>query len=715
MIRLLSAGRAALALLSVWLALRTAIRLLDIGGEQPVPLLGTYACMIFLLFVIDLKPADRKLSLWLAPLPFAGAFLLGSYLSEYFWLSNLILLLFFFCAYSFRRYGSRAGELALIGTMGYHLGFLLRLPQSFHFFFLVLTAVSVLVVYLWEFVIIPYDPIRSLHRSVTAFYHNTARTVLSARQGLETPHESSKFLKRLQRQFQRAHQNRRVIEGLFAATVSPSMWSQARINRLQEELYATERGLERLIEAAAQIFEVLNELPKDVLHILNEGLIALEDQLWEMASKEDQPRLKQAGEQLQLKVKSSLEGKPPGEWVLPVLRIGLAVRELADSVAAIQAIKVDWKEHTVEGTTKKPPTPYPARRLDLLGKKSGVALHPTSILGLQAVLAVGLSMFAAYLLNFDKPNLVYWTAFVVIAGSTGESLRRISLRVVGVIAGTMVGVALAVILPGNVSMIAVLVTFCLFMTVYMIPASYAWMVFWLNIAILLIVTTLGGPALHLLYLRPISTLLGAAIAALVVVFVLPIHVQNRFSASLAEFLQAIDHYLEVYITSLTGPASPADLKAEEVKIDLSYKKLEHNLPNVIYEYNPLSRAQNRFAAQGTYLAALKGYVTRLEDEVGGESGVLVNDKYAYLLQGIQSEIHGNINNLINSLSQGQGDQVLSQSILADQINSDMVLKELLNAEIGSVEQVRNRAIFELRRIQETVMQIASGLGATVAV
>ena len=69
------------------------------------------------------------------------------------------------------------------------------------------------------------------------------------------------------------------------------------------------------------------------------------------------------------------------------------------------------------------------------------------------------------------------------------------------------------------------------------------MVFWLNIAMLLIITTLGGAALQLLVLRPVSTLLGAIIAAAVVVFVLPIHAQNRFINTLAEFLKAIDRYI----------------------------------------------------------------------------------------------------------------------------------------------------------------------------
>ena len=367
--------------------------------------------------------------------------------------------------------------------------------------------------------------------------------------------------------------------------------------------------------------------------------------------------MSEAGDLLQSQVKSSLEEKPPGEWVYPLLQIGIAANQLTRSVADFHTYTIAWKESTSNETpTQSHATPQ-SKQVDNPGKKSGRALHPTTILGLQAVLATGLAMLAAYVLQFDKPNLVYWTAFVVIAGSTGESLRRMTMRVFGVIAGTVIGVLLSIIIPDNLWLVALLVTISFFMAIYTLTISYLWMVFWLNIAILFVITFLGGPALKLLVLRPVSTLLGAVIAAVVVVFVLPIHAQDRFVGALSGFLTGVDHYIEVYVTTLMGTSATGDLRAEELNIDASYKKLELNLPNVMYEYNPLSRAQNRLASQTTILATLRSYLNNLDSDLGGETGILTGVKDANVISKIQSHIHENISALNGFLANGQGKEM----------------------------------------------------------
>jgi hypothetical protein len=712
-IRLLGAGRAALAALSIWLVLRTALQLLSGEGGPPIPLFGVLSGLIFLLFIIDLKPSSRKISLVLAPIPFAGAVILASLLSKNFWLNNLIMLLLFFFSYFFRRYGTRAGELALVTTVGFYIAFLLHLPRALYPLFLASVGVSLLVVYLWQFVIIPYDPARSLRRSVVAFYHNVALTVAASWQGLNSIGEATQYTIKLQRQIKQVHQNRRMIEGLFSATVSPTLWSQTRLNRLQEEMFKAERGLELLIEAAGKLSSQLDEVPDDALQILMDSLEMLEDVLWDVASGKGQAQLTEIGDKLKSQLKSSLEEKPTEEWVYSLLRIGIASQQLTQSVAGIQTIEIAWNESQIDESPKKTSSGLKSQLFNNSSKKPRFSLHPTTILGFQAVLATGLAMLAAYLLNFDHPNLVYWTAFVIIAGSTGESLRRMTMRVIGVIAGTLIGVSLAVVLPNNVSLIAVLVTLCIFMTVYSITISYIWMVFWLNIAMLLVITTLGGSALELVVLRPVSTLLGAVIAALVVVFVLPIHVQNRFMAALSEFLRVVDHYTETYVSMLVDASMTGDLRAEELVIDASFKKLEVNLPAVTYEYNPLSRAQSRLGDQATTLAVLKSYVNHLNDDVSVQPGVLAGNEYAVLIQTIQSQIHENVNALNNYLAQKQAKEVASNPI-DDQFKIETAVDDILISDTVSLDAVGNRAVYHLARINDTILQVASGLRAQAA-
>jgi len=470
---------------------------------------------------------------------------------------------------------------------------------------------------------------------------------------------------------------------------------------------------EMLIEATGKLSSQRNEVPDEILHTLKEGLAVLEDQLWKMDAGEEQ-QLSVVGNWLQEQIKSKLEEKQGGEWVYSLLRMGVAIRQLAQSVEVMHEIEIAWHQSAIEAPAIRQPARSQPTLFNKASNRKGIALHPTTILGLQAVLATGLAMLAAALLNMDTPNLVFWTAFVVIAGSTGESLRRIAMRVVGVIAGTVIGVALAVILPDNLYLTVSLVTICLFLAVYILTISYIWMVFWLNIAILLIIMSIGGKALELLVVRPVSTLLGAAVAAIVVVFVLPIRVQDRFSAALSGFLTEVDRYLEAYVRTLLEPSATIDLRAAELSIDASYEKLELNLPNVIYEYNPLSRAQNRLADQATSLAVLRGYVTHLEDDVAGEPGILTDSKMADLIRNIQSQIHANVDALNSYLTEGQGVGKHALSDLRRQTLPEITLEEILTAEAGSEEAVRNRAIYHLMRIHDTILQIAFSLGAPLA-
>ena len=87
LIRLLTAGRAALALLSIWLGLRLGL-LLIYGKVMPsVPLFGVVSGIVLLLFIIDLRPAERKVSLGLATPLLAAALLLGSSLAGLTWIT----------------------------------------------------------------------------------------------------------------------------------------------------------------------------------------------------------------------------------------------------------------------------------------------------------------------------------------------------------------------------------------------------------------------------------------------------------------------------------------------------------------------------------------------------------------------------------------------------------------------------------------------------
>ena len=114
------------------------------------------------------------------------------------------------------------------------------------------------------------------------------------------------------------------------------------------------------------------------------------------------------------------------------------------------------------------------------------------------------------------------------------------------------------------------------------------------------------------------------------------------------------------------------------------------------------------------MAVLSSYVTHLNDDVGGESGSLDNIQDSKLISAIQSHIHQAIVALNGFLANPQSEEGQLAVKPGGREKLANVLDEFLIVEPGSGEAIRNRALYHLKRIDDTILQIASGLGAPVA-
>jgi hypothetical protein len=107
-------------------------------------------------------------------------------------------------------------------------------------------------------------------------------------------------------------------------------------------------------------------------------------------------------------------------------------------------------------------------------------------------------------------------------------------------------------------------------------------------------------------------------------------------------------------------------------------------------------------------------LNNLDSDLGGESGILTGIKDANVISEMQSHIHENISALNGFLANGQGKEMQPLAKLRNRAKQENVLGEMLTAEAGTEEAVRNRVLYHLTRIDDTILQIASGLGTTVA-
>ena len=635
------ATRAALAALTAWLIVRSVVGWL---AGRPLPAVGLYAvamCFIGALVIVDARRAERQVTQLLSIAMVAVGLLLASLLNGSEWYYRAVLLALIFASYAVRQRGLRPGELVLVLTMSLYFAEGSGVAWGNLAWFLFAAAAGLLSLWLWQFVLLPYDPRRSLRNSVQAFYRRSAALVGAVDTGLAAAPASTQAAataaeKDLARRLRQVKLSRRVIEEQFPGALAPGGWSKTQLSQLQLALFNTEQGLARLVEGANDPSHLTN-LPAEIRTPLRRSLASLQAALV-AGSPDSMQALAAENAALQTEIRAyasavrterSAEDEPlrqaqdeplrqaqdePAPWVAAALRLISGSVQVAQSAGRVQRLAAGQGD---AGPQAQPPAAVPAKaanrpappRERLFGN---VYVHPTTVLGIQAVVATGLAMLAARLLNVDHSNWVFWTAFAVIAGSTGESLRKMMLRVLGTVAGATIGVALALATPDNTVLVALVATACIFLTIYFWPISYPQMVFWLNIGFVMVYARLGAQEMDLLFARPSTTLLGALVAALVVVFVFPIRTADRFKAAAARFLAAVDGYVAAFVDAVTG-GDGQPLDAAQAQVAAAYAQVEQTLPGVAYENNPMLQAQSPITQQATRITALEAEVSRLAD------------------------------------------------------------------------------------------------------
>jgi uncharacterized membrane protein YccC len=256
-----------------------------------------------------------------------------------------------------------------------------------------------------------------------------------------------------------------------------------------------------------------------------------------------------------------------------------------------------------------------------------VRLRLPTVLGLQAVAATGLAMLVGSVLGLGHVNWIFWTAFVVIAGSAGESIRRVALRVLGTAAGATVGVALAFALPDQPFVVAALATVGVFMAIFFAPVSYPLMVFWLNLGLVVVFAQLGARELDLLRERPFATTVGGLVAALVTVTVLPIRVTDRFRGALVRYLDALDTATTAWVATFSDLRSRPAAEAASVRMEAPYRDVQLAMSAAAFESNPFPRVGTRASVRALRVAAVDDafhrFVRTAPDQPGdvGTAGV----------------------------------------------------------------------------------------------
>ncbi|MBW4042860.1 MAG: FUSC family protein [Acidobacteria bacterium] len=192
---------------------------------------------------------------------------------------------------------------------------------------------------------------------------------------------------------------------------------------------------------------------------------------------------------------------------------------------------------------------------------AGIAqrLRGMSRQAVQVGLAAALAIAAGTAISSTRWFWAVIAAFVVYVGtsSRGEILTKGWLRVVGTLAGVVVGVVVAALVGGNTLLAVILIVVCLFAGVYLVSVSSAFMIFFITTMLALLYGLLGEFSIGLLLTRLTETAAGAMIGVGVAYVVLPTSTRDVARERMRDYLEALAEAVTHAVDRLTLESADA--------------------------------------------------------------------------------------------------------------------------------------------------------------
>lgn len=239
---------------------------------------------------------------------------------------------------------------------------------------------------------------------------------------------------------------------------------------------------------------------------------------------------------------------------------------------------------------------------------SDLMAAPEVRLAIQGTVAISAALVTVEMLDLHRPYWVVLTAYLLVAGSLGESAMKAIARVAGTVAGIIAGQTIYLMLGGWSD--GLLIASALFVfggVLFMRAVSDLWTVVLHTAALTLMFHVNSMPAV-IFYERAANTLIGAVIVVLATRLVLPIRTEERVSEQLADFLRAAADHVRASADILSPTPSPRP--SEQFEEGRALRQRMDELATTVEALDPAS-ALKAFGRIGFSQRRSKGSEARL--------------------------------------------------------------------------------------------------------
>ena len=501
-----------------------------------------------------------------------------------------------------RRFGPRGFMGGMLAFMGAFLGFFIQdYVKLGQFGWLVAEiAVGVVAMIVVHFTFFPPRPdaaVRRMQRSYGARARALASEVAEVYEAVARSGESEgdgREERRLQRQLLRLNEAALLIDAQLSPAAVPAGWSAA---ALHQRLFDAEFGLGNVARFALALAR--RRLPAPASALIVAALRGVRDA--------DPAAVFDSAEAIRELLDDHDQAVTPDDRVL-LHRFATSVTDLGTALRAFRlypasqtpddAVPDDAVPDTakLDGTAGEDFQPQVATFGGWLPGSATVAaaasqerggsglierirLAPYARIAIQMGIAVAGAIIAGDALSGRR---FYWAviaAFITFMGANtaGEQMRKGVFRVLGTVVGVLVGALLAHLVGDVVWLQVVVVLVSLFLGLYLFRVNYAFMVVGITVMVSQLYVELDEFSNSLLLLRLAETSVGAGVAILTVLLVLPLHVGRVARVAARQQVEALADLADRCLDRLADPASAIGsdlaLRAAARRVDVAYQAL----------------------------------------------------------------------------------------------------------------------------------------------
>lgn len=252
-----------------------------------------------------------------------------------------------------------------------------------------------------------------------------------------------------------------------------------------------------------------------------------------------------------------------------------------------------------------------------------VRLAPYTRVAIQLGVAVTGALLLGDLLSGQR---FYWAviaAFVAFMGAhnAGEQIEKGVMRIVGTFVGVLLGTLLAHLVGQRTDLAITVILVSMFLGLYLMRINYAFMVVGVTIMVAQLYVQLDEFSNSLLVLRLEETAIGAAVAAVTVLLVFPLHTGRVARVAVRNYLRALEDVVALGVARMTRPPGSADAGGD-LELRPLVRRLDMAYQTLVATMTPLRLSMARSADAGgrhflQHAAASRHYARNLLIDTGG--------------------------------------------------------------------------------------------------